>query len=74
MDKDSITLSHGPIASMQWGPMTMDFKLPKDGMPSGIREGSTVKFEFKPAARGEFEITAIQPTAPQADMKGGAKK
>ncbi|MEO5510777.1 MAG: efflux RND transporter periplasmic adaptor subunit, partial [Longimicrobiales bacterium] len=34
VDKDSVTISHGPIPTMQWGPMTMGFKLPKDGLPS----------------------------------------
>lgn len=28
ISKDAMTLSHGPIATMKWGPMTMDFKLP----------------------------------------------
>ena len=71
--KDSVTLSHGPIPTMQWGPMTMDFKLPKEGLPSGVNEGGTVSFVFKPNGKGEFEITAIQPM-PKMEMKGGAKK
>ena len=58
--KDSITLSHGPIPSMQWGPMTMEFKLPKEGVPPGIAEGSNVHFEFKQDPQGRFEITSIQ--------------
>ncbi len=69
--KDSITLSHGPIASMQWGAMTMDFKLPKGGMPSGIKEGGTVNFDFRANSKGEFEITAIKP---KSNLKDGARQ
>ena len=59
--KDAVTLSHGPIASMQWGAMTMDFMLPKSGMPAGLKEGMTVDFAFKQNAKGGFELTAIDP-------------
>ena len=68
--KDSITLSHGPIESIKWGAMTMDFKLPKEGAPAGIVEGSSVKFEFTARKDGNFEITAIAPIENMA----GAKK
>ncbi len=58
--KGAVTLSHGPIPSMQWGPMTMDFKLPA-GAPAAIKEGDAVTFAFKPAPGGQFEITSIGP-------------
>ena len=69
ISKDSVTLSHGPIASIKWGAMTMDFKLPKEGAPAGISEGNTVNFEFVPRKDGEFEITTIAPIANAAGMK-----
>ena len=34
--RDALTLSHGPIPSLKWGPMTMDFKLPERGLPRGL--------------------------------------
>ena len=68
--KDSVTLSHGPIESMKWGAMTMDFKLPKDGATAGIAEGSVVNFEFAARKDGTFEVTAITPKKNSA----GAKK
>ncbi len=61
--KDSVTISHGPIESIKWGEMTMDFKLPKGPIPDGISEGSRVTFEFVPRKDGTFEITAIAPRA-----------
>ena len=67
---DSVTLSHGPIESMKWGAMTMDFKLPKGAMPAGVAAGTMVDFEFAARKNGNFEITRITPKAATA----GAKK
>jgi Cu(I)/Ag(I) efflux system membrane fusion protein len=72
--KDSVTISHGPVPSLQWGAMTMDFKPPREGLPAGVKEGATVSFDIKPDARGEFEITAIKPAAAPMEMKGGGKR
>ena len=59
IDKDAITLSHGPIASLQWAAMTMGFKLPAGGIPSGIKVGDRVDFEIRPVPDGGFEIVSI---------------
>lgn len=61
--KGELTLSHGPIASMQWGAMTMEFVAPKSGVPPDVKEGSRVTFEFRPAPDGRFEITSIRTVA-----------
>ena len=75
IDKDKITLSHGPIPSLQWGPMTMGFKLPANGLPRNIQVGDTVVFEIRDAGDGVFEITSIDPnpSPPAQSMKGNAK-
>jgi len=44
--QDAVTLSHGPIASLNWGPMTMDFKLPPQGLPRHLKVGDRVQFGF----------------------------
>ena len=62
IDKDSITLSHGPIPALEWGPMTMEFKPPKEGVPAGIAPGSNVAFDFVQTPQGEFAITAMRKT------------
>ena len=67
---DTVTLSHGPIASIKWPEMTMGFKLPKDGMPREIRKGDRVDFSFVAEPGGEFRITRITPrTSATKDMK-----
>ncbi|MBL8517608.1 MAG: efflux RND transporter periplasmic adaptor subunit [Betaproteobacteria bacterium] len=64
MGGDSVTLSHGPISSLQWGAMTMDFAAPKAGLPPALKEGAIVSFEFKQNAQGQFELTTITPKSP----------
>ncbi|HEY8706955.1 MAG TPA: efflux RND transporter periplasmic adaptor subunit, partial [Burkholderiaceae bacterium] len=63
--KDALTLSHGPIASMKWGAMTMDFKLPASGAPRGLRVGDRVRFEFVIDKDGLPQLTAVTPIAAQ---------
>jgi Cu(I)/Ag(I) efflux system membrane fusion protein len=80
IDKEEITLSHGPIPSLQWGEMTMPFKLPADGLPGDIAVGDTVVFEIREAEEGVFEITSIKPKQPanginkNGNNKAGASK
>ena len=61
IDKGSITLSHGPVASLNWGAMTMEFKLPKEGAPKDLKPGAAVTFDFVQTPQGEFAITAMRP-------------
>jgi Cu(I)/Ag(I) efflux system membrane fusion protein len=66
--KEEIIISHGPIAALQWGPMTMGFKLPAAGVPQGITVGGSVEFEFRQRKDGLFEIASIAP-APSGAAK-----
>jgi len=63
--KDAMTLSHGPIASLKWGPMTMDFKLPPGGAPRGVEAGDRVTFEFFMGADNLPQLTRVTPLAPE---------
>ena len=58
-----ITLSHDPIASLQWGAMTRGFRIPATGLPRNISVGDTVAFEFRQTKSGQFELTFITPLA-----------
>jgi Cu(I)/Ag(I) efflux system membrane fusion protein len=68
--RDAITLSHGPIPSIQWGPMTMDFKLPPRGMPRGLQAGDRVQFEFYMDADNLPQLTRLTPVAPAPKTSG----
>ncbi|MES2299419.1 MAG: efflux RND transporter periplasmic adaptor subunit [Pseudomonadota bacterium] len=63
IDKSEVTISHGPVASLQWGPMTMGFKSPPAGLPRNVEVGDTVSFDFLQKKDGTFEIATISPTA-----------
>jgi len=63
IDKDEITISHGPIATLQWGPMTMAFKLPPAGLPRAIGVGDRVAFDVRQGQDGNFEIVAVSRAA-----------
>ncbi|MYM80878.1 efflux RND transporter periplasmic adaptor subunit [Duganella sp. FT50W] len=69
--KDEVTISHGPIATLQWGAMTMGFKMPPTGMPGNVSVGDHVAFDLKPRSDGAFEIVTISPVghAPVANDK-----
>lgn len=59
IDKDSVTLSHGPIADLQWGAMTMGFKLPAAGLPKNVAVGDTVDFDIRAMPDGQYQITSM---------------
>ena len=42
-----ITLSHEPVAALNWPAMTMEFTLADDALPEGIATGESVEFEFQ---------------------------
>ena len=78
IDRDGITLTHGPISSMKWGDMTMNFKPPVKGMPRGIATGDRVDFEFVMDSEGP-QITRLtllppKPTAGMARPASGAAR
>jgi len=58
---DTVTLSHPPIASLQWPEMTMDFKLPPpDQRPRGLKAGERVEIEFRVQDSGVPQITSAK--------------
>lgn len=61
--KDALTLSHGPIATLKWGAMTMDFKVPTSAgqLPPDLKAGDQVGFEFFMDAEGLPQLTRAWP-------------
>lgn len=60
VDGATVTLSHDPVAELQWPAMTMDFTLPAGGLPGGIGIGSKVMFHFSVDENGSH-ISQIMP-------------
>lgn len=63
IDKDAVTLSHGPIPALAWNAMTMGFQAPPNGVPKDVVVGSTVDFEIQPMDDGQYRIVSIRPHA-----------
>ncbi|NNG21428.1 efflux RND transporter periplasmic adaptor subunit [Telluria aromaticivorans] len=57
--KEEITISHGPIQSVQWPAMTMGFKVPPGTSSYPVAVGDNVNFRFKQTKEGVFEIVDI---------------
>jgi Cu(I)/Ag(I) efflux system membrane fusion protein len=73
--RDTMTLSHGPIASLKWPAMTMDFKLPKGGAPRGLEAGDRIDFQFYMNAENVPQLTSTtllqpEPKAPASAASG----
>ena len=71
--KDSLTLSHGPIPSLQMGAMTMEFKAAPAAIAAGVKEGGMVSFELKMNSKGEFELDQVKPKDAMAGKPAAMK-
>ena len=59
----SISISHGPVASLKWPAMTMEFKAANPSLMSSLKPGAKVSFEFVERAQGEWVITSVKPVS-----------
>ncbi|WP_431120658.1 efflux RND transporter periplasmic adaptor subunit [Variovorax paradoxus] len=63
---DGITISHGPVATLQWQSMTMGFGKASPGAFSEIKPGDQVRFEFKEGGSMGYELVSVQRAQPGA--------
>ncbi len=59
----SVTLAHGPIASLKWPAMTMDFKVKDAGLLRTLKPGQKIDFDLVGDAGGEYTIVGIRAAA-----------
>ncbi len=57
----TISLSHGPVASLKWPAMTMEFKAANVSLLPALKPGAKVSFEFIERQPGEWVITSVKP-------------
>ncbi len=62
----SVNISHGPVASLKWPAMTMEFKAANASLLKDLKPGVKVAFEFVERAPGEWVITSIKPSVASA--------
>jgi Cu/Ag efflux protein CusF len=58
----TLSLSHGPVATLKWPAMTMEFKAANAALLAGLKPGQAVSFEFVERQPGEYVVTSIKPT------------
>jgi Cu(I)/Ag(I) efflux system membrane fusion protein len=60
---DSLTISHGPIATMKWPAMTMGFAKPDPTSFADVRPGDTVRFQFKEGGPSGYQLVQVRKIA-----------
>ncbi|MBI5920310.1 MAG: efflux RND transporter periplasmic adaptor subunit [Betaproteobacteria bacterium] len=56
----TVTISHGPVASLKWPGMTMDFILANSGQLGNLKPGASVAFSFVERKPGEWLIIKLE--------------
>ena len=56
----TVSLAHGPIASLKWPAMTMEFKAANETLLNTLKPGAKVAVEFVERAPGEWVITSAK--------------
>ncbi|UVS62393.1 MULTISPECIES: copper-binding protein [Nitrosomonas] len=59
-NKNIVKLAYGPIASLKWPALTMNFQIKEHTLMQGIKVGDGVAFNFI-QSNGDYVITHIQP-------------
>ena len=60
VERDGITISHGPVASLKWPAMTMGFSKPLPDAFPDIKPGDPVRFEFREGGPMGYELLSVQ--------------
>jgi RND family efflux transporter MFP subunit len=58
----TVTIAHGPVASLKWPAMTMDFTLANAALRGKLEPGATVAFSFVERKPGEWVIVKLYGT------------
>ena len=66
----TVAIRHGPVESLKWPAMTMEFRLANDSQRAMLQPGKRVTFEFVERAPGEYVITKVEPAPGSAPPTG----
>ena len=64
------SIEHGPVESLKWPSMTMEFKFANEALLKGLKPGTPIDFEFVERGQGEWVITAVKPKAANSAHAG----
>ena len=68
-----VNLTHGPITTLKWPGMTMDFQVKDQAVLKGITPGQNVEFDIVQAGQNQFIITRIAPASKKKKSDKAAK-
>lgn len=55
----TLSINHGPVPTLKWPAMTMEFKAANASLLGGMKVGQSVRFEFVERQPGEYVVTSI---------------
>jgi Cu(I)/Ag(I) efflux system membrane fusion protein len=58
----TVSIAHGPVGSLKWPAMTMDFTLANSALIGTLKPGTTVAFTFVERKPGEWVIVKLEGT------------
>jgi Cu(I)/Ag(I) efflux system membrane fusion protein len=58
--EQTVSIAHGPVASLKWPAMTMEFKVANATLLKDLKPGTKLSFEFVERQPGEWVITSIK--------------
>jgi Cu(I)/Ag(I) efflux system membrane fusion protein len=61
LQHNKVNMTHGPIPSLQWPGMTMDFSVKDAAILKGIKPGQKVTFEVVNEGPRKYFVTRITP-------------
>ena len=61
VDGEHVTIAHGPVASLNWPAMTMQFSFARPELARGLAVGESVTFRFRQVS-GAYVIDEIRET------------
>jgi membrane fusion protein, copper/silver efflux system len=64
VEPDGITISHGPVPSLNWPAMTMGFSKPDPRAFADVKRGDSVRFEFREGGPMGHELLSVQRLQP----------
>ena len=58
----TVSITHGPVPSLKWPGMTMDFMLANSGLIGNLKPGAAIEFTFVERKPGEWVIVKLEGT------------
>ena len=57
----TVSITHGPIPTLKWPSMTMEFMLANASLAANLKPGAAIAFEMIERKPGEYVVTRIEP-------------